>query len=227
MKHGARRVAIQRLLEPARPEKRVDLEGFPVAGVAHGRVVQEHHASHRAQPGQRRFELQRLLDGEAHERLDGLLAPPLERELTEAPGEPLGAGDADSRDLQRRPVEDAHAGPGEDLRHLGGGIGLEVVVAQHGDLRHRDRLQLLGQHARFLGLAAVGEIAAQSEHVRALRDAREQRLEGAGRCPRAVKVADGRDPDGAGHDERIRQGRCQAERSVKSAMLEGQDGEVP
>ncbi len=205
MEHDARGEPVERLLEPARPEERVDLEGLSVAGVADGRVVHEHDAPAGPQLRQRRLELQRLVDGGAHERLDRFFAPRLERQLAKAPGKPLGSGEADARHLEDRAVEDRDVGLCEDVRHLAGGVGLEVVIAQHGDLWHLHRLKLLGEDARFVRLAAVGEVATHDEHVRALRDSGEERLKGAQRRLRAVEVADGRDPDGGGHDARSRQ----------------------
>jgi hypothetical protein len=176
VEHDARGVAIQRLLETTGAEERIDLERLPVDGVADGRVVEEHDAPRRPQPGQRGLELQGLVDGRAHERLDRLLAPRLQRELAEAAGEAFRAGEADARDLDGRPVEDGHVGLSENLRHVGGGIRLEVVVAQHRDLRHLDGPKLLGQDPRLVGETAIGEIAAQREHVRALGDPCEECL---------------------------------------------------
>lgn len=65
----------------------------------------------------------------------------------------------------------------ENLGDVGGGIRLEVVVAEHRDLRNLHGLKLLGQDPCLVGQAAVREVAAQSEHVGVLGDAREERLE--------------------------------------------------
>jgi hypothetical protein len=101
-----------------------------------------------------------------HEQLDRRLAPGAQRAAAEAAGEALGAGDAHALDLAGLAVEHAHARlcfrmPVTTL----GRAGLVVVVAQHRDDGDRDRVQFVGQHARLLGGAVVGEVAAQQQHV--------------------------------------------------------------
>src|SRR6059058_4946771 len=101
----AGRVAIDRLLEPARPEERIDLARLAVDGVDDGRIVQEHDAARCPQARQCRLELQGLVDRFAHEDLRRPFAPRLERALAEAAGEALGAGEADAGDLDSRTVQ--------------------------------------------------------------------------------------------------------------------------
>ena len=85
-----------------------------------------------AQPRERRFQLQRLVDRLLDELLDRRLAPGSERAPAEAAGEPLDAGEADPVHLDGVAVE--HLMPAStricaDLVLL---ARLVVVVAQHG-----------------------------------------------------------------------------------------------
>jgi hypothetical protein len=61
--------------------------------------VQERDAPGRPKPGERRLELERLVERRAHERLDEILAPRLERARSEPAREALGAREADAGDL--------------------------------------------------------------------------------------------------------------------------------
>ena len=70
----------------------------------------------RAQPRQRRLELQRLVDRLLDEVLDRLFAPRAERAAAEAAGKALDAGEADAVDFGRFAVEHRDAGVDEDLR---------------------------------------------------------------------------------------------------------------
>jgi hypothetical protein len=83
----------------------------------------------------------------------------------------------------------------EDPRHLVGRARLEVVIAEHRELRQLGRAQLLGEDPGLLGRAVVREVAAEDEYIRALRDPREEGLERALGRPRAVQVAEGGHPE--------------------------------
>ena len=75
VKDGADAVAVDRLFEPARSEIRKDFRRLAFHRRANRRVVQHRDALLRAQPGERGFELQRLVDRLLHERFDRVLAP--------------------------------------------------------------------------------------------------------------------------------------------------------
>jgi hypothetical protein len=71
--------------------------------------VQQADAARRAQLGQRRLQLHRLVQRFLHEQLDRRLAPGAQRAAAEAAGEALGAGDAHAFDLAGFAIEHAHA----------------------------------------------------------------------------------------------------------------------
>src|SRR5206468_12346784 len=118
VKNQRHRVSIDWLLEPARSQKRIDLERLSLNGRLDRRVVQQRDHMRRAQSCQRRVELQRLVDRLADELLDDPFSPRSERALTEAAAEPLHAGDADAVDLGRVAVEYDDAGVGDNLTDL-------------------------------------------------------------------------------------------------------------
>ena len=68
----------------------------------------------------------------------------------------------------------------------------------------RSGVKLLGQDARLLGQAVVGEVAGDQQHVGRLRDLREQRLKRSLRGLRAVQVANGGDTHNSSVHGRIR-----------------------
>src|SRR5438094_161746 len=103
-------IARERLLQPARSEKRVNLERLSLDGSLHRRIVHQRDQRARAQTRQRRFELERLVDRFAHELLDDRLAPRAEGVLAEAAAESLDAGDTDALHLARFPVENLETG---------------------------------------------------------------------------------------------------------------------
>ena len=96
------RIAIERLLEPARSEERIDFERLAFDGLLNRRIMQQREQMPRPQARQRRLELQRFIDGFAHELLDDRFSPRTERALAEAAAEPLDAGDADARGSRTR-----------------------------------------------------------------------------------------------------------------------------
>src|SRR5262245_57618638 len=125
--------AIDWLLETARSQVGEDLPRFAFNGTADRRVVKDRNPLRRAQPRQRRFELQRFVHGLLHERLDRGLSPRAERAASEAAAEALHAGEADAPDFRRFPVEHGDAGIPKDLHDFTLLAALEVVIAQHGD----------------------------------------------------------------------------------------------
>ena len=140
--HERHRIASDRLLEAARSEERIDLERLAFDRLLNRRVVQQRDELRRAQPRERRFELQRFVDRLVHELLDDRLAPRAERALAEAAAESLDAGDADAVQLARVAVEHVEAGLGENLPHLVGLSRFEIVIAEHGGHRNPERRQL-------------------------------------------------------------------------------------
>ena len=112
---GRRRVAIERLLQPAASEEREDLRRLALDGGADRRVVEDGDLLRGPQPRQGRLQLQRLVDGLLDELLDRGLAPGPERPAAEAAGEPLDPGESDAADLAGVPVEQDDAGLLEDL----------------------------------------------------------------------------------------------------------------
>src|SRR6266849_5917233 len=107
--HG---IAGERLLEPTRAEKRIDLAWLTLHRLLDRRVVQDGNALGRPQLRERRLELEGLVDGLPHESLDDILAPGLERALPEASAQPLGAGEAHAVDLKGLAVQQVDAGGG-------------------------------------------------------------------------------------------------------------------
>ncbi len=54
----------------------------------------------------------------------------------------------------------------QDSRHLFGLAAFVIVIAEHADDRDRAGAQILGEDLGLAGLAEIGEVAAQGEHVR-------------------------------------------------------------
>src|SRR5262249_29708117 len=114
VEHDAHRISQERLLEAARSGEGEDLGRLAVARRLDRRVVQNRDTPGAPQAGEGRLELQRLVQGLAHELLEERLAPRLERVLSEPAAEPLGAGEADALDLAGVAVEQVHARLAED-----------------------------------------------------------------------------------------------------------------
>ena len=72
----------------------------------------------RPQACERRLELQRFVDGFAHELLDDGFSPRTKRALPETAAESLDPGDADALRLVGVAVEHDDAGVAHDLPHL-------------------------------------------------------------------------------------------------------------
>jgi hypothetical protein len=189
----------ERLLVAAAAEEREDLERLALDGVAHRRVVEHRDLLRRAEAGERGLELERLVERLLDERLDHGLAPRAERAAPEAAAEALHAGEADAVHHVRVAVEHRHADVAQGVGHHLGRAALVVVVAEHRDGREAQRAELLHQHARLLGGAVVGEVAAEEEHVGAFGHLGEDRGERAVRRLADVHVAHGGDADG-GHE---------------------------
>ena len=168
VEHHVDAEAIQRLLEAARSEERIDLGRLALP--ASRQPASSAGSATRGPPlqaRQRRLEFQRLLHGFADEGLDGGLAPGAERARAEPTGETLDAGDADAAQGNAVAVEHVHTDvrqDGDDLRFL---PGLDVVIAQHGDRRDSNGRQLTRQGAGFLQQAVIDEIAAHSSNTSA------------------------------------------------------------
>ena len=200
VEHGAHRVAVQRVLESAGAEERIDLRRLAGDRAEDGRIVQHRHTVLRAQARERGFELERLVDRLVHEVLDAVLAPRRERARSEAAREALHAREADARHFLRVAVEQDHPDVDENLLHLVRITRFEVVVAEHG--HHRDPHRLLERgrdDARLFRQPVVGDVAAENEHVRRGRRRREHRLQPRVPGARDVRVTDGRHADHVFH----------------------------
>ena len=191
MEDGGHGIAGERLLEPTRAEKRIDLAWLTLHRLLDRRVVQDGDALGRSQLRERRLELEGLVDGLPHESFDDFLAPGLERTLPEASAQPLGAGEAHAVDFAGFAVQQVDAGVNEQTLDLVGLVRFVVVVAEDGNDRHAlDRRQLLDEDARFLGESIVGQIATENEHIGGGTGRGEERLEGSLRRFLAVQVPD-------------------------------------
>src|SRR5262249_54962541 len=129
VEHDARSIAVDGLLEPARAQERIDLGRLAAHGRADRRVVEQRDTPRRAKPGQRRLELEGLLDRGTDEGFGGRLAPGLQGPGAKAAREALGARKANALDLDRRPVQHGDAGDvAQDLHHLDRRVRFEVVI---------------------------------------------------------------------------------------------------
>src|SRR5207249_11998795 len=155
------RIAVQRVLEPARAEKGRDLGRLVGDRGAYGRVVQQRDPMRRAQPRQRPLELQRLLDRLADELLEDRLPPRLQGALAEAPRKPLDPREAHTTNLDGVAVENRDTAVAEDALDLVGLVGLVVVVAEHGHDWHLGDGELADEALRLVRGAGVGKVAAQ------------------------------------------------------------------
>ena len=111
---GRRRVAVERLLQPAGAEEREDLRRLALDGGRGSARSGGRRPLRGPQPRQGRLQLQRLVDGLLDEVLDRRLAPGLERPAAEAAAEALDPREADAVDLAGVAVEQDDAGLRED-----------------------------------------------------------------------------------------------------------------
>ena len=147
-----------------------------------------------AQPGQRRFELERLVDRLADERLDRVLAPRAERPRPNPPPNPLTPAKptplistASPSSTWTPPAQriSLTASCWPDSKSW---LPSTATIGHPHDASSRD------QDVRLLGQAVVGQVAAQHQDVGLLGHGGEDRLEHALRVLRAVDVADGCQP---------------------------------
>src|SRR5215212_4083798 len=96
VENGRHAVAVERLFQARRAEERRDLRRLAHHRGVDRRVVQHRDLLRRAQPGQGRLELQRLVDRLPHELFDDVLAPCSQRAASEAAAEALYPGEADA-----------------------------------------------------------------------------------------------------------------------------------
>ncbi len=187
---------VQRLLEPAAAEVRIDLHRLAVARLANGRVVQHGDAPVGPEPRERRLELERLVDGFLDELLDRGLSPRTEGAAAEATDESLGSRKADPEHFDGVAVEQLHAGLDKDASDRVFGAALVVVVAQNANHRDAHDRQLLREHARLVFEPVVRQVAAEQEHVcRSVRLSEQWRELTAGRLA-TVEIPDGSDAHG-------------------------------
>ena len=142
------------------------------------------------QARQRRLQLQRFVDGFAHELLDDRFAPRTERARAETAAESLDAGDADAQGFVRVAIEHDDAGVSENLPHFVALARFEIVVAENGHDRQMNRRQLARKHARFIGESVVRQVAGDQQKVGRFGNLREERLKRALRCPGAMEIGD-------------------------------------
>ena len=150
-----------------------------------------------AQPRERRFQLQRFVDGFANEPLDDLLAPGSERPPPEAAAKSFHAGKTDAADLDGVAIEHGEARVHEDFPHVVLLIRFVVVIAEHGHHWNlQDTRELAHQCSSFVDKTVVGEVAAQREDVGRLADLGQERLKRPRRHgPAIVKISQCSDTD--------------------------------
>src|SRR5262245_26007208 len=120
--------------------------------------MQQRNPLLRAQPGQRRFELQRLVDCLLHERFNGLLTPRAERASTKPSSKTLYPGETDAVNLSRFTVEDRDAAIDEDLPNFVRLTALIVVVAEHGDDGNLHDRKLTRENPRLIRQPVVCKV---------------------------------------------------------------------
>ncbi len=165
---------MQRLGQPATPEKRVDLQGFSSARIGHRRVVKQSDAPVGSQPAERRLELERLVNRLLHEAFDGRLPPGPQRRTTVSAQEALRSREADALHLDRVAVEDLHSGAAQNAGDRRVRIPLAVVVAKNTNHRDAHSRKFFGQHARLFLQAMVDQVATEQKHIGRFVDLREQ-----------------------------------------------------
>jgi hypothetical protein len=112
-----------------------------------------------------------------HELLDDVFTPWTERSPAKAAGESLDPGEPDAEDLGAVAIENGDTCIGENRSHLLLLRRLEIVIAQNGDDGDLEDGEFANESARFFCETEVGQVAADDEHVGALVDLCEQRLQ--------------------------------------------------
>ena len=112
------------------------------------------------------------------------------------PATPATPSDASLEvDLRRTALQHDHASGLQGAGDRVALVGVEVVVAEHGDDRHRRLGQLAHQHLGLLDLADLGQVPGQQEGVGAGADLGQPRRQPAARVEADVDVTDRRDAD--------------------------------
>src|SRR4051794_37743928 len=99
------REPIDRILEPARSDERINFERLTLYRLLDRSVVQQCDARGGTQADQRGLELQGLVDRFVDELLDDRFTPGAQRARAEAATEALDAGNADARELDGIAIE--------------------------------------------------------------------------------------------------------------------------
>src|SRR6476646_1502423 len=162
--------AVDRIAQALRPEILVDGLGLAFDGVDDRRIMEHGDAAFGAQRSKLVLKLARLVQRFLHERLGDRFAERSELTATVSAHEALHAGEADAANLDRLLVEDDHPAFAEDSRDFFGLAAFIVMIAEHAEHRDGGRANVLGQDFGFAGLAEIGEVAAQHEHVRIARN---------------------------------------------------------
>ena len=128
-------ISIERLLQPARSEKRVNFERLAFHGLLDRRIMQQRKQMPRSQARERCLQLQRFVDGFPNELLDDGFSPRTERALPEAATKSFDSGDADSVRLIRITIENDDSWSYDETS--------TITHERHGDvLEHTDRNRL-------------------------------------------------------------------------------------
>src|SRR5688572_4577483 len=126
---GRHAVTPEWLFQPAASEVRIDFARLTFHGSLYRRVVKDHDLLVGPQAGQRRFELQRLVDRFVDELLDDGLAPWSQRAAPESAGKALHPGEPHPLHLTGIAIEHAYAVIDKNLMNFALAARLEVVVA--------------------------------------------------------------------------------------------------
>src|SRR5262249_50725658 len=136
------------------------------------------------------LEKERLVHRLVDKALDGGLAERAEHAAAEAAGESLDADEADPGDLERLAAEEVNAGLAQDGGHFVLLAGLEIMVAEDGDDRHRGTADVFRQALGLLRLPGIGQVAAEDDRPRLTRHLGEEIAEGPARMLPGMQVAD-------------------------------------
>src|SRR6058998_1109901 len=123
--------SVERVLEPAGSQERVDLLRLTLDGFGDRRVMEQRDPRTAHEPRQRRLELQRFADRLVDEGLDDLLAPGLEHALAEPARESLDPREADAAHFGDVAVQHLDSRVLDQPSDLVLGAGVVVVVPEH------------------------------------------------------------------------------------------------